>query len=101
MATQRIELSAQLTAEELQGIIAANAAYRTRRDTVMAENLIDAAEALLAIPLAEVEHSGERARVEVRVVQERLDAAIAWLEAERACSATPRHFVPAPGWRSA
>ena len=99
MATERITVNGDLSAEKLQKIIADNASYRTRRDMVMAANLIDAAEALLAIPLAEIDHSGERARVEVRVAQERLAEAIEWLELQRACSAPPRQYLPARDWR--
>lgn len=99
MATQRIDVSGSLTPDELQEAIANNASYYTRNDIVMAENFIDAAEALLAIPLSEFDHAGERARVEVRVVQERLEKAIDWLNTERACVAPPRHFIPARNWR--
>lgn len=98
MATARVTISGEQSAEELQTIIAKNAAYRTRDDVVMAENLIDAAEALLAIPLSEFDHAGERARVEIQIVEKRLDRAIAWLATQRACNARPRHFIPARDW---
>ena len=100
MATSRIELSGDVTPEELQRVMTANASYQTRRDTVMAENFIDAAEALLVIPLSEMEHSGESARQEIAIVERSRDRALAWLQAERACTATPRHYVPAKDWRS-
>ncbi|MEN1680775.1 MAG: hypothetical protein AAGJ46_14395 [Planctomycetota bacterium] len=99
MATTRIALNGTLSAEQLQHMMAANAAYRTNCDRVMAENFIDAAEALLVVPLEEVDHSGERARVKVSAIEERLAKAVSWLESERACTATPRHFVPARDWR--
>lgn len=98
MATIRLKISGELSAEDLQKIIADSASYRTRKDIVMCENFIDAAEALLAVPLSEFDHAGERASLDVGVSQERLDKAIDWLETERACALPPRHFIPARDW---
>ena len=99
MATPRINVSSELSADALQAIIADNASYRSDSDQVKARNLIDAAEVLLAIPLTEFDHAGERARVEIRVVQDRLTAAIEWLEVEKACAAPPHSYVPARNWK--
>lgn len=92
-------ISGQLTAEELQVIIADNASYRSQQSVAMADALIDAIEALLAIPLSEVDHSGERIRIDVRVLQEQQQKAVKWREAKRFTLMPPTHYIPARNWR--
>ena len=94
MATQRITLSGDITAEELERILTLNAAYLTRRDVAMAENFIDASIALLSVPLEEIDHSGERTRLKIAALEKQRDDAIAWLEVERAISSPPVQHVP-------
>lgn len=95
MPTGSVAINAQLTAEELQAVIADNASYRSQNSLTMADNLIDAIEALLAIPLSEVDHSGERARIEVRVLQEQQRQAIKWRNIRRVTLGPPTFLIPA------
>lgn len=95
MPTGSVAINAQLTAEELQAVIADNASYRSQNSLTMADNLIDAIEALRGIPVSEVDHSGERVRIEINALLDQQKNAIKWRNIRRATLGPPTFLIPA------
>lgn len=94
MATPRIELDGDTPHTELDQIIQRSAAYLTRGDLDMCANFIDATEAWLSVPLSEFDHAGERFRLETKIKESRLQAAIEWRDTQMACSAPSYRYAP-------
>lgn len=99
MATKRVTITGEHTADELQAIVAANCDYDDTADLVKAQNCKNALRALLAIPLEEMDHAGERARLAVAEWRKSLEEVTAWLNVDQACSGPSRQFIPARDWR--
>lgn len=100
MATERITITGEHTADELQAIAMASVAFRSDGGLNMALNRQDALQALLDIPLEEMDHDGERARLVVGEWRKSLDEVTSWIDVQQACTAPPRQFIPARDWRS-
>lgn len=82
-------ITGELGREELERIMRENAGWRFDPTLQKVETYITAGEALLTLPLSEFERSGERARLEPRIIREQVDAAIRWYEQRRRLAARP------------
>ena len=99
MATARLTITGDLSAEELQNVVAANSDYDDFGDITKAQNCKNALRALLAIPLEEMDHAGERAKLVVAEWRKSLEDVVDWIGTEQGCTASPRQFIPARDWR--
>ncbi|TWT35326.1 hypothetical protein KOR34_02160 [Posidoniimonas corsicana] len=99
MATRLHDFTGDVSDERLWQIARESARYDLLNDQVMAQNYIAAARMLLLPAIAEVEENGDRLSQDLRVLQENLAEAVAWLSLEQACVAPPISYLPADNWR--
>jgi len=68
-----------LSREELEGVLRANATWEVDQDEAKAREYVAVASAMLALPVTEFDHAGERVRLDIRILQENMLRAARWL----------------------
>lgn len=99
MATQLLQIDSSSTRGELEEAFMEASFYRFPADVIKAQNYINLGTAILSLPLAEVEHGGERVRVEPRLIQEGIAAAERWLGVQAIATAKPVTYGIPCDWR--
>ena len=77
------QIDSTLTRPELEAIMRDNSGWMFDASLVKVQLFIQACQSLLSLPLSEYDHAGERARVEIRVIQEDRDRAMRWYNTRR------------------
>lgn len=72
-----------LSREELETVLRANATWEVEQSETQAREYVGAANALLALPITEFDHAGERVRLDIRILQENMLRAAKWLAYRR------------------
>ena len=77
------QIDSTLTRAELEAVMRDNAGWMFDASFAKVQTFIEACQALLSLPLSEFDHAGERARLEVRVIQENMHMAMRWYNTRR------------------